>query len=102
MIIGEEKSRESPRVAPAHLRYSLYIHGCSPTVYSVIGSQDVYANLLESHNMFSEHSRPENLDVIKGMKVLWGRGPECYGFGQNCPAVQEVRGQEVEGVNVGR
>ncbi|PCH37280.1 hypothetical protein WOLCODRAFT_140783 [Wolfiporia cocos MD-104 SS10] len=101
VIIGKEKSRESPRVTPPHLRYSLYIYGCSRAVYGVIGSQDIYANLLESRNMFNEHSRPENLAVLKGMKVLWARGPECYGFGQNCPAVQEVRGQEVEGVNVG-
>ncbi|PCH39028.1 hypothetical protein WOLCODRAFT_29336 [Wolfiporia cocos MD-104 SS10] len=86
VIIGGEKSRESPPAAPAHLRYSLYIHGCSRAVYSVVRSQHVYANLLQSRNMFTELPRPENLDVIKGMKALWIRGPECYGFGKKRPA----------------
>ncbi|PCH34753.1 hypothetical protein WOLCODRAFT_165789 [Wolfiporia cocos MD-104 SS10] len=102
VIIGGEKSRESPRAVPVHLCYSLIIRGCSRAVYSVIRSRDVYANLLESRNMFTEHSRPENIDVIKGMKASWIDEPDCNDFAQDCPAVQKVQGEEVEGVNVGR
>jgi hypothetical protein len=53
--------RSSPRnrKARVHPRYLISIWGCSPSIYGVVHDKDVYARILCSRRIFTEHARSE-------------------------------------------
>jgi len=42
---------------PVHPRYLIRIRGCSPKVYAVVHNADVYARLLHTRPIITEHAR---------------------------------------------
>ena len=68
---------------PVHPRYLIRVHGCSPSVYSVVHDKDVYAHLLHARPIFTEHSRPEEfVAAVRRLKPFFSRGPDGRGHYQ--------------------
>jgi len=65
-----------------HARYSIFIYGCSPTVYRGIDDahKATYAHLLNSRDFFAEHPRQDlqTLAAVRKMKPVWSGGKDCY------------------------
>ncbi|KAI0919151.1 hypothetical protein AcV5_002142 [Taiwanofungus camphoratus] len=74
------KTRSSRRGKSDHPRYVIHIYGCSPSVYKVVQSKDVYAHLLDSRGFFAEHPRqtPEALSAVRRFKPEFDRNTDCY------------------------
>lgn len=66
------------RQTAVHPRYSMYIHGCSPSVYKVISKDDhsLYKILIGSGEPLSEHPRQnaESLDQVRNLKPFFAEG----------------------------
>ncbi|KAH8109136.1 hypothetical protein DFH11DRAFT_1492957, partial [Phellopilus nigrolimitatus] len=63
-----------------HPRYAIFVNGCSPSVYGVVDSKDVYAALLSSRHILQEHPRQtkDALSAVRRLKPFWIKGPECF------------------------
>jgi hypothetical protein len=63
-------------------RYSIFVYGCSSTVYQVIEQDEdhEYKSLLAIGDLFAEHSRQsaEALGLLRRQKLLMIRGPDCF------------------------
>lgn len=83
-------------------RYMIRVHGCSPTVYSVVTDKDQFALLLRSRTMIGEHPRQsaDSLRMIMHLKPFWSVAHDCYhwlrGTVDKLPAEDEGEGVFVD------
>ncbi|KAH9900744.1 hypothetical protein C8Q73DRAFT_722479 [Cubamyces lactineus] len=66
------------RRGSAYPRYSIYVYGCSPTVYRVISQNErgVYKHILGSGKLLAEHPRqdPTSLRLVRMLKPFFAIG----------------------------
>ncbi|KAH9934114.1 hypothetical protein B0H21DRAFT_80966 [Amylocystis lapponica] len=76
------KSRSAGRSDLPHPCYRIGVEGCSSSVYKVVGpsGKNVYAGLLASRNLFSEHPRqdPKYLALICRQKPHFARSTAYF------------------------
>jgi hypothetical protein len=90
-----------------HPRYSIFVYGCSATVYGVISQADksTYQFLLGNRDVLDEHPRQddESLHAVREMKPFWSAGPECYRWAE-VPFLQKYEDwhDREEGLVVGK
>lgn len=69
--------RGSPSQKPVHPRYLIRIYGCSPTVYGVVHDKDVYAHLLHSRPIFTEHPRGDPfVSAVRRLQPFFSMSPD--------------------------
>jgi hypothetical protein len=76
---SEFTSGASPNVHP---RYTIFVHGCSPSVYGVVEDKSIFAEILAWDEPLADHGRqdPQSLDAVRRMKPFWTNGSQCYGW----------------------
>jgi hypothetical protein len=78
------KQRQPTRAKCNHPRFHIFVIGCSPSVYAVLGEEDRprCAMLLGMRDLLDEHPRqtPESLSALAQMKPFWKAGSESYGW----------------------
>lgn len=70
-----------------HHCYEFTARGCPAMLYGVIkeDEKDVYAGLLASRDLFTEHPRrtEESMDAVLGLKPLWLADAASYGWSRS-------------------
>lgn len=91
--------RGSPSRKPAHPRYPIRIYGCSPTVYGVVHDKDVYAHLLHSRPIFTEHARGDAfVSAVRRLQPFLDMSPDGadHWVGRDNVTVENVEAHVVE------
>lgn len=98
--VARRSTRSTAATTTAHPRYSIYIYGCSPSVYGVINDvdKDKYAGLLTLHRPLDNSPRPELLSAIKALKPTFDDGDALSSW----LSVNEQGNPGGEGVEVGQ
>jgi len=96
----ERAAKGRPR--PKHPRYAFALHGCSSTLYRVIDETEdkhVYAEILNSRTMLSEHPRPDDdcRNLVENLKPGWSCGEAYFGWVEPDGNSDVLPSQAVEG-----
>jgi len=103
-----EAVRRSPRGRGGkrvHPRYVIRICGCSPAVYGVVHNKDVYAHLLHTRRIFTEHARgQEFVSAVRQLKPFFSKGPHGRGhwYGKSGDMTNDEPDAMADGIDVGR
>ncbi|KAI0806797.1 hypothetical protein C8Q74DRAFT_1341823 [Fomes fomentarius] len=86
--ISDAPARSSQRIRKgAHPHYSMYVYGCSPSVYKVIreGERDIYEQIIRSGDVLVEHPRldGEALGLVRNQKPFFAQGPASWHWFKN-------------------
>ncbi|KAI0730725.1 hypothetical protein C8Q76DRAFT_613947 [Earliella scabrosa] len=77
-----EASARQRATENVHPRYSVYVHGCSPTAYRVIGAgeRSIYQNILRRGQLIGEHPRQDatSLRQVRMQKPFFAAGPMSW------------------------
>ena len=92
--------RDTPKLA--NPRYRIYAYGCSPSVYKVVTSKEIFASLLSSPTWLAEHPRQDEafLEAVKQQKPFWSRGTGFYGWLNDVKTLHHSSSTKREGVEV--
>ena len=72
---------------PVNPHYRIRIRGCSPKVYGVVHDEDVYAHLLHTRPIFTEHARLDDdfLAAVRRLKPFFSEGLDGHGHWLHFP-----------------